>query len=135
MNPKTRDPLSCMIISIVLFVMATVMFVSKPAHADENGKCSTVAAAKKASKPTTQKRHQKMGPVTAGEYVLFLRANDPASIDQAGKATHRPEMLPTMAATVLPEMGNDVGAASATNEAALEAVRTERLVLANFIEE
>jgi hypothetical protein len=103
------------------------------AHADENGKCSTVAAAKKVSKPTTQKRQK--GPITAGENTLYLRANDPASIDQSGKATHRPEMLPTKAATVLPEMGNDVGAASATNKAALEAVHTERLVLANFIEE
>ena len=135
MNPKTRDPLSCMIISIIIVAMAIVMFKTTKAHADQNGQCS-VAAAKKVTKPTTtQKRQKKTGPVTAGEYVLFLRANDPASIDQAGKATHRPEMLPTKATTVLPEMGNDVGATFATNNAALDAVSTEHFVLANVIEE
>jgi hypothetical protein len=57
MNPKSA-PFSCMIISIGLLIIAIAMFASKPAHADENGKCSTVAA-KKVTKPTTTQKRQK----------------------------------------------------------------------------
>jgi hypothetical protein len=133
-NSKTRVPCTFVIISIALLVIAIATFASKPAHANENGKCSTVAVAKKATKPTP--KHRKIVTVVAaGDVMYFSNTEDAISFDRSGKATNNPAMLPVKAATVLPETGNDVAAASATDKAALDAVRTEHFVLANLIEE
>ena len=58
LNSKTRVPCSFIVISLVLVAIVMCIGLTTKAHADENGKCSTVAA-KKVTKPTTTQKRQK----------------------------------------------------------------------------